>query len=94
MFKANSDYVFLVEDFSENVTKSGIIFTDDPNKPVRGIVIAVGDGKHKESGVFIPTTVKVKDKILFEKKAAIPVTLEGVDCLMISEKDVLAVFED
>jgi len=89
MIEPNNDYVFVVEDFSENVTKSGIIFAEDKSKPSKGTVFAVGKGRYLQSGAFVDTTVKVKDKVLFQKKDTVSVDVEGVECLMIMEEDIL-----
>jgi chaperonin GroES len=54
---------------AENVTESGLIIPDSSTeKPTQGEVLAVGPGKYVD-GTFVPTTVKVGDRILFGKEA-------------------------
>lgn len=54
---------------AETVTDAGIVIPDaSKEKPTQGEVIAVGPGKY-ENGVFVPTTVKPGDRVLFGKEA-------------------------
>lgn len=92
MFNPIGDYVFIVEDFSENKTESGIIFTTTSNT-VNGTVIAVGKGKTLDNGTVIPPSVKENDKIVFDKRHAMPIEVAGIDCLLIKEENILAVVE-
>lgn len=55
---------------TESVTAGGIVIPDAATeKPSQGTVSAVGPGRHTEKGDFIPTTVKVGDRVLFSKTA-------------------------
>ena len=60
-------------------------------KPVEGIVVAVGEGKILENGQRQPMDVKVDDKVIYSKYSGTEVKLDGEDFLVISERDVLAV---
>ncbi|MER3436292.1 MAG: co-chaperone GroES, partial [Chloroflexota bacterium] len=54
----------------EEMTKSGIVLPDTAKeKPQRGTVIAVGEGRRDEDGDRIPMDVKVGDQVLFAKYA-------------------------
>ncbi|MCL2132548.1 MAG: co-chaperone GroES [Lentimicrobiaceae bacterium] len=72
---------------AEQKTSGGIIIPDTAKeKPQRGTVVAVGDGKKDE-----PMTVKVGDNVLYGKYAGTEIQYEGVDYLMMKESDILAI---
>ena len=76
----------------EDMTKGGLVLPDTvKEKPVEGIVVAVGEGKILENGQRQPMDVKVDDKIIYSKYSGTEVKLDGEDFLVISERDVLAV---
>ena len=56
---------------------------------------AVGDGAlNTETGERIPLSIKKGDKVIFSSYAGSEVKIDGVDLLIMSEDDVLAVVED
>ncbi len=63
-------------------------------RPVFGIVMAVGDGSRFQSGLTIPVRVQVGQKVMYEKHAGSKITVAGEFLLMIREGDVIGVFED
>lgn len=76
----------------EEKTKGGLVLPETvKEKPVEGIVVAVGEGKVLENGTRQPMDVKVKDKIIYSKYSGTEVKLDGEEFLIISERDVLAV---
>ena len=76
----------------EDMTKGGLVVPDTvKEKPVEGIVVAVGEGKILENGQRQPMDVKVDDKVIYSKYSGTEVKLDGEDFLVISERDVLAV---
>ncbi len=76
------------------VTKGGIYIPDTAKeKPIEGIIKAVGTGKVSDSGVRTPLTVKEGDRVLFNKYAGTEIKVEGEDFLMMREDDVLAIIE-
>lgn len=76
----------------EEKTKGGLVLPDTvKEKPVEGIVVAVGDGKILESGERQPMDVKVNDKIIYSKYSGTEVKLDGEEYLILSERDVLAI---
>ncbi|KUJ96658.1 MAG: 10 kDa chaperonin [Desulfonauticus sp. 38_4375] len=78
----------------EEVTKGGIIIPDTAKeKPIKGEVVAVGPGKTTDDGKTIPMSVKVGDKVLFNKYAGTEVKIEGVEHLVMREDDILAIIE-
>jgi len=79
----------------EETTKSGIVLPDTAKeKPQRGTVVAVGEGRKDDDGDRIEMDVKVGDVVLFAKYAGTEFKLESEDLLILTEKDILAVIEE
>ena len=79
----------------EETTKSGIVIPDTAKeKPQRGNVIAVGEGRRDEDGDRIPMDVSVGDTVLFAKYAGTEFKFEDEEYLILSEKDILAKVND
>jgi chaperonin GroES len=75
----------------EETTASGIVLPDTAKeKPQRGKVVAVGDGKLDEDGDRIPVDVSEGDEVLYSKYGGTEITVEGEDLLVLRESDVLA----
>jgi chaperonin GroES len=73
----------------------GIIIPDSAKeKPQRGRVIAIGDGKVSEDGKRIPLDVKTGDLVLFGKYTSQEVKLDGQEYLIMLEDEVLAVIDE
>ena len=76
----------------EKTSPGGIVIPDSAaEKPVRGEVVAAGNGKLLENGSTRPLDVKVGDKILFGKYSGTEVKVDGVDYLVMREDDIVAV---
>lgn len=85
--KPLADRVLVEPAAAEEKTSSGIFIPDTAKeKPQRGIVIAVGDGKKDE-----PLTVKSGDTVLYGKYSGTEISLEGKDYLIMRESDILAI---
>ncbi|HVJ91383.1 MAG TPA: co-chaperone GroES [Labilithrix sp.] len=77
----------------EEKTKGGIIIPDTAKeKPLEGVVVAVGSGKAVKSGKVVPIDVKEGDKVLFGKYSGTEVKVDGEELVLLREDDVLAVF--
>ena len=76
----------------EATTASGIVLPDTAKeKPQKGKVVAVGDGKWDEDGEKrIPLDVAEGDEVLYSKYGGTEITVEGEDVLVLRESDVLA----
>ena len=76
----------------DETTESGIVLPDTAKeKPQRGKVLAVGDGKWDEDGAKrIPLDVAEGDEVLYSKYGGTEVQVEGDDLLVLRESDVLA----
>jgi chaperonin GroES len=78
----------------EKVSAGGIVIPDSATeKPIRGEVLAAGDGKILDDGKVRPMAVKVGDKVLFGKYAGTEVKVDGEELLVLREDDVVAVIE-
>lgn len=76
----------------EEKSPGGIIIPDAAKeKPVEGVVKAVGPGKVDEHGKVVAMSVKVGDIVLFGKYSGSEVKLDGEECLVIREDDILGV---
>jgi chaperonin GroES len=76
----------------EETTKSGIVIPDTAKeKPQRGTIIAVGQGRRDDDGNRIALDVEVGNEVLFAKYAGTEFKLDNEDLLILSEKDVLAI---
>jgi chaperonin GroES len=77
---------------SEQTTAGGLIIPDSAKeKPQRGEVVAVGNGKKTEDGKVIPLDVKVGDKILFGKYSGSDIKIGSDEFLIMREDEVLAI---
>jgi chaperonin GroES len=76
----------------EETTASGIVLPDTAKeKPQKGQVLAVGDGKWAEDGEKrIPLDVAEGDEVLYSKYGGTDVQIEGEDLLVLRESDLLA----
>ncbi len=78
----------------EEKTKGGIIIPDSAKeKPVEGLVVAVGKGKVLDNGTKLDMSVKVGDRILFSKYGGNEVKIDGVEHLIMREDDILGIIE-
>ena len=79
----------------ERTTPGGIVIPDSAaEKPDRGEVIAVGNGKILDNGEVRALDVKVGDKVLFGKYSGTSVKVDGEELLVMREDDVIAVIEE
>ncbi len=79
----------------ELTTASGLVIPDTAKeKPQQGRVIAVGPGKRSEqTGELVPLDVNEGDTVIFSKYGGTEVKLGGEEYLILSARDLLAVFE-
>ncbi|MGB9080068.1 MAG: co-chaperone GroES [Desulfuromonadaceae bacterium] len=85
----------IVKRVEEETKTAGGLFIPETakEKPQRGEIVAVGNGKKTEDGKVLPLDVKVGDLVLFGKYAGTEVKVDGNDYLMMREDDILAVIE-
>jgi chaperonin GroES len=77
---------------AETTTASGLVIPDTAKeKPQEGEVLAVGPGRVDDKGQRIPMDIKVGDKVIYSKYGGTEVKYGGVEYLVLSSRDVLAV---
>lgn len=85
--KPLADRVLVEVSPAEEKTASGLIIPDTAKeKPQRGKIVAVGNGKKDE-----PLTVQVGDTVLYGKYAGTEITVDGKEFLIMRESDIFAV---
>ena len=85
--KPLADRVLVEPAAAEQRTAGGIIIPDTAKeKPQKGTVVAIGNGKKDE-----PLTVKVGDQVVYGKYSGTEINIEGKDYLIMRESDILAV---
>ncbi len=78
----------------EKLSAGGIVIPDSASeKPSRGEIIAVGNGKVLENGEIRTLDVKKGDQILFGKYSGNEVKVDGVEYLVMREDDIMGVIE-
>ncbi len=82
-----ADRVVVRAAVAEEKTSGGIIIPDTAKeKPQRGVIVAVGNGKKDE-----PLTVKVGDNVLYGKYAGTELNVNGEDLLIMRESDIFVI---
>ncbi len=77
----------------ERTSAGGIVIPDSAaEKPIKGEVLAVGNGKISDSGEVRALDVKVGDQVLFGKYSGTELKLDGEEVLIMREEDILGVF--
>jgi chaperonin GroES len=79
---------------AEEKTSGGIVLPDTAKeKPKRGVVLAVGDGRLLDDGTRSKMALKKNDEVLFTSYAGTEIKVDGEDYLIMDETDVLGVIE-
>ena len=90
-----ADRVIVKQSEAEEKTKSGILLPDtSKERPQRGEIIAIGDGRLTDEGRRIAMTLTVGDTVLFAKYGGTEFKLEDDELLILSEKDILAIVSE
>ena len=88
------DRVVVEREEAETVTAGGIVLPDTAkDKPARGRIISVGDGRMLDNGSRSPLQVKVGNRVLFSSYAGDTFKLGTRELLLLREEDILAVIE-
>ncbi len=78
----------------ERTSPGGIVIPDSATeKPIKGEVVAVGNGRLLENGEIRALDIQAGDTVLFGKYSGTEVKVEGEDLLVMKEDDVMAVIE-
>ncbi|HOZ55851.1 MAG TPA: co-chaperone GroES [bacterium] len=93
--KPLNDNVVVKPTKENEVTKAGIVLPDtiDKERPEKGEIIAVGEGKILENGQRALMSVKVGDKIIFKKYSPDEIKVDDQEYLILSQNDILAIIE-
>ena len=74
--------------------RGGLYIPDSAKeKPQEGEVLAVGKGKRLEDGTVVALDVQVGDRILFGKYSGSEITIEGTECMIMREDEILGVLD-
>ena len=88
------DRVVIRRTEEERTSPGGIVIPDAAaEKPIKGEVLAVGNGKLLDSGDVRPLDLKVGDQVLFGKYSGTEVKMDGEELLVMREDDIMAVIE-
>ena len=78
----------------EKTSPGGIVIPDSAaEKPIRGEVVAVGNGKIQENGKAQPLDVKVGDIVLFGKYSGTEVKIDTDELVVMKEDDIMAILD-
>jgi co-chaperonin GroES (HSP10) len=89
-FKPLHDRVLVERIESSGKTKGGIILPDSAReKPMDGLVVAVGEGIVNDKGVLTSLDLKKGDKVLFAKWGGTEVKIDGKEYMIMKESDIL-----
>jgi chaperonin GroES len=76
----------------ERLSAGGIVIPDTATeKPIKGEVMAVGEGKALDNGTVRALKVKKGDKVLFGKYSGTEVKVDGTEYLVVREDDIFAI---
>lgn len=93
-FRPLHDRVLVRRVEQEEKTAGGIIIPDTAQeKPMEGVIVAVGAGHKNEDGKVAPLDVKSGDHVLFGKWSGTEVKIDGEDLIIMKESDILGVIE-
>ena len=92
--KPLGDRVILKQDEAETTTASGLLIASSAQeKPQRGTIIAVGEGRLDNNGNLVKPAVKVGDSVIYSKYGGTEVTIDGKTYLILRSDDIYAIFE-
>lgn len=84
-----ADRVLLKEEKAETTTKSGILLPESAQEKTQTAKVeAVGPGTEKEK-----ITVKVGDRVMYDKYSGVQVKMDGEDYLIVKNSDIIAIVE-
>lgn len=86
------DRVIVKPSAAEEKTAGGLIIPDTAQeKPQRGEIVAIGEGKVSDDGKKNPLTVKVGDTVLYGKYSGTEIQIDSTDYLIMRESDIFAI---
>ncbi len=89
-----ADKVLVERVEAQAVTAGGIVLPESAKeKPQRGKIVSVGEGKTNKAGEIIPMQVKKGDEVLFTSYAGTDIKVDGKEYLIMDESDIMAIIE-
>lgn len=89
-----NDHVIIRRKEEQHVSQGGIVIPDTAaEKPVRGEVVAAGNGRVLANGEVAQVDLYVGDEVLFSKYTGTEIKLDNEQLLVMREADILAVLE-
>lgn len=84
----------VVKRMEEATTSAGgiVLPGSASEKPLKGEVVAVGNGKKNDAGEAVALDVQVGDQVIFGQYSGAEIKVDGVDVLIMREDDILGVF--
>ena len=90
--KPLSDRVIIKQAEAEETTASGLILSSgSKEKPQRGVVVAVGEGKVADDGKLIPVPVSEGDQVVYGKYSGQEISVDGEDFIILRADDIYAI---
>lgn len=94
-FKPIYDKVLIEKVASATMTAGGLHIPEKAQeKPIQGVVHAVGPGRLNPDGSTTPMQIKVGDLVLFNRRAGLETEVEGRQYLVLTEFEVFGVFTE
>ena len=89
------DKIIIKRAEAQDKTEAGIFLPESAkDKPKEGKVIALGNGLlNKETGEYMPFTVKKGDRVLFNSYAGTEIKIDDEEVLILTEDDILGVID-
>jgi chaperonin GroES len=92
--KPLNDRVLIKRLDPKETVRGGIIIPDTAKeKPLEGEVIAVGPGKHDDTGKLVPMSVKAGQRVLVGKYAGTEIKIDEVEHVIVREDEILGIIE-
>lgn len=91
-FRPLGDRIVIKQVEAESKTAGGIIIPDTAKeKPMQGMVVAIGNGARDQNGNIVPLEIKVGDVVMYGKWGGTEIKLEGEDLIILKESDVMGI---
>jgi len=93
-FRPLHDRILVKRIQSEDKTAGGLYIPDNAKeKPMEGLVVAVGIGKRQDDGNLIKPDVKVGETVLFGRYSGNEIKIDGAEHIVMREDDLLGIIE-
>lgn len=94
-FRPLHDRILVKRIQSEEKTAGGLYIPDNAKeKPMEGLVIAVGTGKRQDDGSLVVPDVKVGETVLFGRYSGSEIKIDGKEHIVMREDDLLGIIEN